>query len=121
MEDLDRIKPQFVDSWYLGGDQNNPEKNAKVSLHPQCVQCAAELTGSRCQWTLNLWRLLVLKFGSHEIELGDRHIEITKKEGVIGTMLQMPRLQQEERFAMPLADIKCASFIWLPSDLSIPC
>ena len=83
--------------------------------------CTAQLTGSRCQWTLNLWRLLVLKFGSHEIELGDRHIEITKKEGVVGTMLQMPRLQQEERFAMPLADIKCASFIWLPSDLSIPC
>ena len=66
--------------------------------------CTAQLTstGSRCQWTLNLWRLLVLKFGSHEIELGDRHIEITKKEGVVGTMLQMPRLQQEERFAMPL-------------------
>eukprot|EP01046_Picozoa_sp_COSAG06_P055640 COSAG06_NODE_10292_length_1709_cov_2.639934_1_plen_39_part_10 len=31
-EDLDRIATQFVDSWYLGGDQNNPEKNAKVGL-----------------------------------------------------------------------------------------
>ena len=97
----------------MGGEQNNPEKNAKVSLPPlppRCdLRCRADELAASGQWTLNLWRLLVLKFGSHEIELGDRHIEITKKEGVIGTMLQMPRLLQEERFAMPLADIKCAS------------